>query len=62
MIDTLFFALQIVGIVVIVGWALVADRMKNGAGSRGPLAFRTGGAEAAGQPVDRRRRSGLTRF
>ena len=40
MIDTLFFALQIAGITVLIGWALMHDRQREGAPTRGPLAFR----------------------
>lgn len=40
MIDTLFFALQVAGIAVLIGWALMHDRLREGTPPRGPLAFR----------------------
>jgi|GEM_PF-5033080 len=43
MIDTLFFALQIIGIVILIGWAVVHDRLSEGALSSGPLAFKQDG-------------------
>ena len=40
MIDTLFFALQIAGIIVLIGWAVIHDRLREGMPTRGPLAFK----------------------
>ncbi len=59
MIDSLFFILQVVGIVVILGWVVVQDRLEEGAQSSGPLAFKQ---KDAAEPSQRRARaSGLTR-
>lgn len=40
MIDTLFFALQIIGIVILLGWAVIHDRVADGGETVGPLAFK----------------------
>ncbi len=60
MIDTLFFVLQIVGFLVLVGWAVIHDRIAAGARTAGPLAFKPSDTDIAERPRGRRRRSGLT--
>jgi len=40
MIDALFFMLQIVGIAILLGWAVIYDRRAEGSPSGGPLAFK----------------------
>jgi hypothetical protein len=62
MIDSLFFILQIVGVVVLIGWAVLHDDLAEGALSRGPLAFkqeRRDKAWRAHASRDRRAGSGL---
>ena len=61
MIDTLFFALQSIGIVVIIGWAVINDRLPFGRPSRGPLAYKEGGTPPADKAQAGRERRGLTR-
>ena len=61
MIDTLFFFLQIVGVIVLIGWVVVHDRLEDGVQTRGPLAFKGEGWPPAGQGRKRRGRGGLTR-
>lgn len=48
MIDTLFFALQIIGIVTLLGWAVIHDRLAEGSETVGPLAFKPSGERASG--------------
>ena len=48
MIDTLFFALQIIGIVTLLGWAVIHDRLGEGSETFGPLAFKPSGERASG--------------
>lgn len=40
MIDTLFFGLQIFGVVVLIGWAVIHDHLKEDAPTSGPLAYK----------------------
>lgn len=61
MIDTLFFALQIIGIAILLGWAVVHDRLKEGAATRGPLAFKQHNSDTAEGDQDRKKPRGLTR-
>ncbi len=61
MIDTLFFALQIIGIVIVLGWAMIHDQQRDGAPTRGPLAFKRDGSAAGDDAHDRKKRPGLTR-
>ncbi|MEZ5931844.1 MAG: hypothetical protein R3F54_07840 [Alphaproteobacteria bacterium] len=56
MIDNLFFILQIIGVVILIGWAVVHDKLAEGAASRGPLAFRQAGRGKAWRTADSRRR------
>lgn len=57
MIDTLFFALQIVGVVILIGWAVVHDRLREGMPTRGPLAFKQDDGPV-GENIRDRRKSG----
>lgn len=60
MIDSLFFVLQVIGIVVILGWVVVQDRLEEGARSSGPLAFKQ--VDDVAEPSKgRARTAGLTR-
>jgi hypothetical protein len=59
-IDSLFFVLQVIGIVVILGWVVVHDRLEDGARSSGPLAFKQADDTAEISP-GRARAPGLTR-
>ena len=61
MIDTLFFALQIVGIGVVIGWAVVHDRLGDGAPVRGPLAFKQADGETRAGRASHRTRPGAGR-
>ena len=61
MIDSLFYALQIVGIVVLVGWAVIHDRLAEGAPTRGPLAYKQDDGPAAGRSPDGGEKPGLPR-
>ena len=59
MIDTLFFALQIVGIVALLGWAVIHDRVADDGETVGPLAFKQQGQRASSdRRYGRRRASG----
>lgn len=53
MIDTLFFALQIIGVCVLLGWAVIHDKLEDGDPVRGPLAFKQPDADSS----ERRKRS-----
>ncbi len=61
MIDTLFFALQIIGIAILLGWAVIHDRLAEGAATRGPLAFKQNDSVIAESGRDQNKRGGLTR-
>ena len=61
MIETLYFVLQFIGVVILLGWAIVNDRVKDGAPVRGPLAYKDRGGEAARPAVEPPGRRGLTR-
>lgn len=58
MIDTLFFILQIIGILVLIGWAVVHDRQAEGTPTRGPLAFKPDEDEKASGSSPSRGRKG----
>ena len=60
MIDTLFFLLQIVGFLVLLGWAVVHDRIAADDQTSGPLAYKPISADA-GHSRTARPRTGLTR-
>lgn len=62
MIDTLFFVLQIMGIVVLLVWAVIHDQLADGAPTRGPLAFKGGDYTGAGSGQGRRGGRSLTRL
>ena len=61
MIDTLFFLLQIIGVIVLIGWAVIHDRLEGGVPTRGPLAFKGEGWPLAEHGQKRRGKGGLTR-
>lgn len=61
MIDTLFFALQIVGIVVLLAWAVLHDRLEPGSPVRGPLAFKQDEPDAVPRSRSRRQRGARKR-
>lgn len=61
MIDILFFALQIIGIAILLGWAVIHDRLKEGAPSSGPLAFKSYDPATAAGEKDQKNLRGLTR-
>jgi hypothetical protein len=60
MIDTLFFLLQVIGIAVLLGWAVIHDRLADGARSSGPLAFKQTDIGKAADSQGRVRSRGLT--
>ncbi|MGI9433257.1 MAG: hypothetical protein ACR2Q4_00235 [Geminicoccaceae bacterium] len=53
MIDTLFFALQIVGVAFVIGWALLNDRVPDNGRPKGPLAFKSSTIVKDGEAVSR---------
>ncbi|MDH3664519.1 MAG: hypothetical protein OEU92_31650 [Alphaproteobacteria bacterium] len=61
MIDTLFFGLQIIGIVVVIGWAVLHDKLEEGTPTRGPLAFKQPERTAGGSAREPSANGGLTR-
>lgn len=61
MIDTLFFLLQIIGVIVLIGWAVLNDQLKVGALIRGPLAFKQDPATLGERSRRRKGGGGLTR-
>lgn len=61
MIDTLFFLLQIIGFLVLVGWAVIYDRIPADGAVAGPLAFKRSSADTTDPARERRPRAGLTR-
>jgi hypothetical protein len=61
MIDSLFFILQIIGVSVLLGWALLNDKTPDDGESRGPLAFKPPPPPFADGQPDRYRNGGLTR-
>ena len=61
MIDTLFFALQIVGIGVLLAWAVIHDKLEEGAPVRGPLAFKQPDGEVREKRASHRVRAGAGR-
>ncbi|MGI9419983.1 MAG: hypothetical protein ACR2RA_19335 [Geminicoccaceae bacterium] len=60
MIDTLFFLLQIVGFLVLIGWAVVHDRISADGQTSGPLAYKPSSA-GSGHSGTAHPRIGLTR-
>ena len=61
MIDTLFFVLQLSGIVVLLAWALAHDRLAEGTPTRGPLAFKQHDRNPPERARSRETGVGLTR-
>lgn len=61
MIDGFLFALQVAGVAVLIGWALLHDRLEEGAVTRGPLAFKPDDRHPGEQGRERREHHGLTR-
>ncbi len=61
MIDTFFFALQIIGIAILLGWAVIHDRLREGSPTRGPLAYKRNDSATEDREQDRKERRGLTR-
>lgn len=60
MIESVIFVLQLIAIIVLLGWAVVHDRLADDVRSRGPFAFRQSDA-LVDYSLRRPRDGGLTR-
>jgi hypothetical protein len=60
-IDTLFFMLQLTGIAILIGWAVVNDRKKDDEPLGGPLAYKQREKQGKEPPAGKTRRRGLAR-
>ena len=61
MIDTLFFMLQLIGVAILIGWAVVNDRKRDDEPLGGPLAYKQGEKHGKEPVSGKTRRRGLVR-